>query len=44
MLFYTGLVLMAVSAVLGAVLLTVFLVTGRKLKRTLEEEYGKLQK
>ena len=44
MLFYTGLVLMAVSAGLGAVLLAVFLVTGRKLKRTLEEEYGKLQK
>lgn len=44
MLFYTGLVLMAVSAVLGVVLLAVFLVTGRKLKGTLEEEYGKPQK
>ncbi len=40
-LFYGGLALMAVSLLLGLICLGALCFTGRKLKKRLEEEYGK---
>jgi len=40
-LFYGGIVMMAVTVVLAIAGIVVFITTGRRLKRTLEEEYGK---
>lgn len=40
-LFWGGALLMAVSAVSVVIWLVVFGITGRKLKKKLEEEYGK---
>ena len=40
-LFYGGLTCMAAAAVLGILSAVIFTVTGRRLKRKLEEEYGK---
>ncbi|MCI9051913.1 MAG: hypothetical protein HFI05_08320 [Lachnospiraceae bacterium] len=44
MLFYGGIVMMVICAVLAAVCVVLFVVDGRKLKRKLEEEYGKPQR
>lgn len=41
LLFRGGIALMAGSAVLSVLCLAVFSFTGKKLKKTLEEEYGK---
>ncbi len=43
LLFYSGIVVMVVSAVLAVICVVLFVVTGRKLKKKLEEEYGKPQ-
>lgn len=40
-LFYGGLALMAAALILGLACLAVFIFTGRRLKKRLEEEYGK---
>lgn len=42
-LFWGGAVLMAAAAVLAVVWAVVVCVTGRKLKKKLEQEYGKLE-
>lgn len=44
MLFYGGIVMMVVCAVLAVLRVVLFVVAGRKLKRKLEEEYGKPQR
>lgn len=41
LLLYGGIVCMAAAAVLGVVAAVVITVTGRKLRRKLEQEYGK---
>ncbi len=41
-LFFCGAAGMAVSVGLGLICTLIFLFTGRKIRRTLEEEYGKL--
>lgn len=41
LLFYGGLACMAAAAVTGAACIVIFIATGRRLKRKLEEEYGK---
>lgn len=41
LLLYGGLAVMALSLVLAVVCIAVFAVTGRKIKRQLEQEYGK---
>ncbi len=41
LLLYGGLAVMALSLVLAVICIAVFLVTGRKIKRQLEQEYGK---
>lgn len=40
-LFWGGIVLMAAAAILTVVWLTVFFITGKNLKKRLEQEYGK---
>jgi len=40
-LFYGGIGIMAVAAVLALVCLVVFLLTGKRIKRKLEQEYGR---
>lgn len=40
-LFYGGLALMAAAVILGLACLAVLLFTGRRLKKKLEDEYGK---
>lgn len=41
LLFWVGIVFMAVSVLLAVVFMTVFRITGCRLKRRLEQEYGK---
>lgn len=41
MLFYGGLAMMAAAVVLAVLFMAVFTWTGRRLKRKLEQEYGK---
>ena len=41
LLLYGGLAVMALSLVLALICIAVFVVTGRKIKRRLEQEYGK---
>ena len=43
MLLYGGIAVMAVAAVAAIACVAVFCSTGRKLKRTLEQKYGKLK-
>lgn len=43
-LFYGGLGIMAAAAIAMVVCAVIFTVTGRKLKRKLEQEYGKPQR
>ncbi len=43
-LFWGGIGIMALSALSGVFCLVLFLITGRILKRKLEEDYGKLQR
>ena len=43
-LFYGGIGMMVVCAVLAVVCVVLFVVAGRKLKRKLEEEYGRPQR
>lgn len=44
LLFWGGIAIMAAAATLAIICVIVFICTGRKLKRKLEKEYGKLQK
>ncbi len=41
LLLYGGIVCMGAAAVTGVVAVVIFTVTGRKLRRKLEQEYGK---
>lgn len=43
LLFWGGAALMAAAAVLAAVWIAVVCITGRKLKKKLEQEYGELE-
>lgn len=43
LLFYGGLAIMIISAILGGVFSLHFVLKRRKLKRVLEQEYGKLR-
>ena len=43
-LFYGGLAIMAAAAAAMVICAVIFTVTGRKLKRKLEQEYGKPQR
>jgi len=43
MLLYGGITIMAAAGVLTVVCIVVFTLTGRKLKKELEQEYGKPQ-
>lgn len=43
-LFYGGLAVMIITVTLAAVCAVIFTMTGRKLKRRLEQEYGKPQR
>lgn len=43
-LFWGGIGIMALSALSGVFFLVLFLITGRILKKKLEEDYGKLQR
>lgn len=43
LLFGGGIILMAIAAVLTIVCIIVFCITKQKLKKKLEQEYGKLQ-
>lgn len=43
MLLYGGIAIMVASAVLAILCIVIFKMTGRKLKRKLEQEYGKPQ-
>lgn len=43
MLLYGGIAIMVGSAVLAMLCIAIFKMTGRKLKRKLEQEYGKPQ-
>lgn len=40
-LFYGGMVIMALSVVLTVICIGIFIVSGRIIKRQLEQEYGK---
>ncbi|MBQ6207534.1 MAG: hypothetical protein IJK52_10685 [Oscillospiraceae bacterium] len=40
-LFHAGVAVLCASGAVGALLVVVFSVTGRRLKKTLEAEYGK---
>ena len=40
-LFYTGVGILCAAAILGIVLLTIYLISGKHLKKQLENEYGK---
>lgn len=42
-LFFGGAVMMAISVGLGVVSTVVFILTGKRIKKSLEREYGKLQ-
>lgn len=44
LLFYGGLAVMAAAAAAMVICAVIFAVTGRKLKRRLEQEYGKPQR
>ncbi len=44
MLFWGGIGVMAGAAVLAVICLVVFIITGQRLKKKLEEEYGKPQR
>lgn len=44
MLFQGGITLMAAAVILMLVSFAIFFVSGRKLKKQLEEEYGKIRK
>lgn len=41
LLFYGGIVIMAAAGLLAAVSAAVFTVTGKKIRKKLEQEYGK---
>lgn len=41
--FYGGIAIMAAAGILAALCIVVFLCTGRRLKKKLEQEYGKPQ-
>ena len=43
-LFYGGIAVMIAGVLLTAVCVVIFTLTGQKLKRTLEEEYGKQER
>jgi uncharacterized membrane protein len=40
---YLGIALMAVSAVIAVISIVIFKITGRRLKKKLEKDYGKLK-
>lgn len=40
-LFYGGIIALVLAGVLGAVCIGIFIYSGRKLKKRLEQEYGK---
>lgn len=42
--FYGGIVMMAAAGILAALCIAVFVCTGRRLKKKLEQEYGKPQR
>ncbi len=42
LLFYGGIVIMSAAAVLAVAGTVIFYITGRKLKKNLEKEYGKM--
>lgn len=44
LLFYGGLALMGAAAVLALACILIFTITGRRIRRRLEEEYGKPDK
>lgn len=44
MLFYGGLAVMAAVAVMAVLCMALFMFTGRKLRKKLEQEYGKPRK
>lgn len=44
MLIYVGIAIMVVVIVLTIICISIFRITGRKLKRQLEEEYGEPQR
>lgn len=41
MLFYGGIILMAAAAVIAMVCTVIFVCTGQRIKRQMEQEYGK---
>lgn len=43
LLFYGGLIGMGTTMILALLAAVIFRITGKKLKRKLEEEYGKIQ-
>ncbi len=44
MFFYGGIALMAAAGILAALCIVIFTCTGRRLKKKLEQEYGKAQR
>ncbi len=44
LLLWGGIAVMAISVVTGIISMALFMVTGRKLKKKLEKEYGKPQR
>lgn len=44
LLFYGGIAVMIAAVLLTAVCVAVFMLTGQKLKHTLEQEYGKQER
>lgn len=44
LLLYGGIGIMTLAAVLGVICILIFSLTGKKLRKKLEKEYGKLQK
>lgn len=44
MLFYGGIIIVATAVLLGGMCTILFILTGRKIKQKLEQDYGKLEK